>query len=160
MLRKFWSKDGRSAIAYPDWPILASFPTIFLFIIFALSHVGSHVNLAKFWLFSRFSSTFPALESAEKFQNKIIYISKLSIEDYKNFAWKSGLLKTDYNCKVRKQYVKQWVEMFFEVALKFSNLSVSWRISKNWKRSISWNWKWKIIRMFKKIYPKAQGLKF
>ena len=84
MLRKFWSKDGRSAIAYPDWPILASFPTIFLFIIFALSHVGSHVNLAKFWLFSRFSSTFPALELAGKFRNII-----------RN-------LKNNYNSKVRK----------------------------------------------------------
>ena len=115
MLRKFWSKDGRSAIAYPDWPILASFPTIFLFIIFALSHVGSHVNLAKFWLFSRFSSTFPALELAEKFQdNKIIYISKTF-----NWGLQEFCLKTDYNCKVRKQYVKQWVKMCFEVTLKF-----------------------------------------
>ena len=116
MLRKFWSKDGRSAIAYPDWPILASFPTIFLFIIFALSHVGSHVNLAKFWLFSRFSSTFPALELAGKFQNKIIYI--IYFETF-NRGLQEFCLKTDYNCKVRKQYVKQWVEMFFEVTLKF-----------------------------------------
>ena len=102
MLRKFWSKDGRSAIAYLDWPILASFPTIFLFIIFALSHVGSHVNLAKFWLFSRFSSTFPALDGVAG------EVSKYDHLYFETFNWglQEFCLKTDCNWKVRKKICK------------------------------------------------------